>query len=81
MADFESGVAAYIKALAVVEVHFPVDFKGCADICCFQCRFFRGSSGSCALTGDICEYPSRYVGSRCPLHILEETKTEKEKDE
>lgn len=60
MANFESGVAKYIHAKATVKVHFPVDFKGNADI-------------SCKLTKEICEYPEKYVGSACPLELEEET--------
>lgn len=67
MADFENGVASYITGYAIVKNHFPVDAKGKAEICCRQCRFFRYSSNSCALNGEICNYPERYVGLYCPL--------------
>lgn len=71
MANFDSGVKTYIRGYATVEATFPVDWNGNADICCCQCRFFRRSSQSCALNGQICEYPSKYVGSYCPLELLE----------
>lgn len=71
MADFSSGVKKYIYASAAVENTFPVDHKGNADICCMQCKFFRRSSQTCALNGEICEYPNQYVGSRCPLTLQE----------
>ncbi len=67
MPDFESGVSGYVHAQAVVNVYFPVDHRGAADICCRQCKFFRTSSNSCALNGEICAYPSKYVGENCPL--------------
>lgn len=71
MPDFQSGVASYIHAKAEVRVHFPVDFKGNADISCAQCFFFREASRRCGLTGEISEYPQKYVGSTCPLEIIE----------
>lgn len=78
MASFESGVKEYISAYAVVKVDFPVDFKGNADISCYQCRFFSRSTGVCQLTKEISEYPQRYVGHSCPLEAIE---TEVKKDE
>lgn len=71
MANFESGVARYIKAAAAVEVNFPVDFKGNADISCKQCPFFSPSRRICQLNKQICEYPDRNVGSNCPLKEVE----------
>ena len=67
MPNFENGVKQYIKASATVEVAFPVDFKGNADISCYQCKFFSRNGGICYLTKEISEYPSKYVGSHCPL--------------
>ena len=67
MANFESGVAGYIRGVATIEVYFPVDAKGNADISCSQCEFFRSSSSSCALNHKICAYPQKYVGQFCPL--------------
>lgn len=67
MANFESGVKSYIHAQATVDIFFPVDLKGNADISCNQCYYFRRQSRSCALNGEICQYPERYVGDSCPL--------------
>ncbi len=69
--SFDSGVKSYIIGRATVEVGFPVDFRGNADVTCTQCFFFRESSKRCALTGQISEYPTKYVGSHCPLEIVE----------
>ena len=69
---FDSGVKSYIIGRATVEVSFPVDFRGNADVSCNQCFFFREASKRCALTGQISEYPAKYVGSHCPLEIVEE---------
>lgn len=68
MACFETGVVSYIHAQAVVDVFFPVDHKGNADICCAQCYFFRESSKRCGLNWEVCAYPNKYVGDGCPLH-------------
>ena len=70
MSNFESGVASYIKARAVVEVNFPVDRKGNADVSCNQCFFFREASRRCGLTGMISQYPTKYVGDSCPLEVI-----------
>ena len=72
MPNFESGVSSYVHAVATVEVYFPVDAKGNAEICCRQCPYFRTSSNSCALNGEVCAYPNKYVGARCPLTPKEE---------
>ena len=67
MARFESGVSRYIHASCTVTAHFPVDLKGNMDVRCSQCSFFRPSSRRCGLTGDLVEYPERYIGYTCPL--------------
>jgi hypothetical protein len=72
MPDFDSGVTNYIHGQAIVDVYFPVDAKGNADVCCRQCYYFRTSSNSCALNGEVCAYPNKYVGANCPLKIKEE---------
>ena len=41
--NFDSGVADYVRAYAVVRVNFPIDYKGNADVNCYQCPFFRRS--------------------------------------
>ena len=69
---FESGVSSYIHAQATVNVYFPVDNKGNADINCTQCFFFREASRRCGLTGEISQYPTKYVGSSCPLERVDE---------
>lgn len=68
---FDSGVASYVVGTAVVEVNFPVDRKGNADVSCSQCFFYREASRRCGLTGQISEYPNKFVGSSCPLEIAE----------
>lgn len=72
MANFDSGVARYIKARAVVEVGFPVDWKGSADISCKQCPYYVRATQRCALNQVVVNYPERYVGSECPLEIVED---------
>lgn len=71
MPNFESGVAEYIKATAKVTVNFPVDFRGQADISCYQCPYFSRNNGVCQLTKEITAYPQKYVGRNCPLQAVE----------
>lgn len=68
----ESGVSGYINGYATVEVHFPVDLKGNADVNCRQCWYFRRTYSTCGLNGEVCEYPDKYIGSKCPLKFGEE---------
>jgi len=72
MSNFETGVSGYVEAEATVRVFFPIDLRGNAEICCRQCYYFRTSSSSCALNGEICQYPNKYVGASCPLRRTEE---------
>lgn len=67
MSNFENGIAGYVKGTAVITVYFPVDNRGNAHICCKQCPYFRVSSSSCALNGDMCAFPEHFVGQNCPL--------------
>lgn len=71
MSYFDSGVSSYVRAKAAVTVNFPVDMRGNADINCTQCFFFREASRRCGLTGEISQYPAKYVGDSCPLEIVE----------
>lgn len=74
MANFDSGVKAYITGECTVKVHFPIDFKDNADVSCYQCKFFSRASGICYLTKEISEYPQKYVSSCCPLDFSGEIK-------
>ena len=79
---FDSGVANYVRAYAVVRVNFPIDYTGKAAVNCYQCPFFRRSYSTCGLNGSICQYPQRYVGDNCPLDIEEpETKIPNSEEE
>lgn len=71
MADFSSGVSSYIHATATVEVFFPVDERGNADVNCYQCEYFHRSTCRCGLNNKICAYPQKNIGQFCPL-IFEE---------
>lgn len=66
-AKFESGVSQYVHGIAMVEVYFPVDSKGAEYCNCEQCFYYRESSRSCAINHETVAFPSRYVGSSCPL--------------
>ena len=69
MADFSSGVKAYITGECVVKIHFPVDWKDNADVSCYQCKMFSRNNGICQLTKEISEYPIRYISSTCTLEF------------
>lgn len=72
--DFESGVKAYVTGECIVKVHFPIDWKGNADVCCFQCKYFSRASGICYLTKEVSEYPGKYIASTCPMSFDGEIK-------
>lgn len=72
MACFDSGVKRYIKARAVVEVNFPVDWKDNAEIACKHCPFYVRATQKCALNQQIVNFPERYVGEYCPLEKVTE---------
>jgi hypothetical protein len=67
--NFDSGVKAYIFGEYTIKIHFPVDWNDKADVCCYQCRMFNKSTGLCRITNEVSEYPSKYIGSKCPLQF------------
>ena len=67
MAKFESGVASYIKAEAIIKVNFPVDEKGRAEIACKHCPYLSSNERMCQLNKEPVAYPNKYVGDMCPL--------------
>ena len=79
MANFDSGVKGYITGKYLVEVHFPVDWKDNPDVSCYQCNFFSRNNGICQITKEISEYPTKYIGSQCPLKFTGEIKSEEVK--
>lgn len=78
MPRFESGVKGYVKGYAVVQVGFPIDWKGHAEIACKHCNFFIRATQRCALNQEVVNFPEKYVGASCPLEIIEENEGEKE---
>ena len=72
MANFDSGVASYIKGRVTIEVGFPVDNKGRTEIACKHCRFFVRATTRCGLNQEIVNFPDNYVGAHCPLERIEE---------
>lgn len=71
MANFENGVASYVIGRAVVEVGFPVDFKGNTEIACKHCPFFVRATLKCGLNQRIINFPEKYVGTECPLERID----------
>lgn len=72
MANFDDGIASFIKARVTIEVHFPVDFKGRAEIACKHCNYFVRATQRCGLTQTIVNYPEHFVGTDCPLEEVKE---------
>lgn len=75
MADFSSGVKSFITGECTIKVHFPVDWKDNPDVSCYQCKFFSRNNGICQITKEISEYPTKYIGSQCPLEFTGEIKS------
>ena len=71
MANFESGVASYIRTQAIVPVNFPVDEKGRAEIACKHCPYLSNNERMCQLNKEPVAYPNKYVGDMCPLREVE----------
>jgi hypothetical protein len=71
MANFDTGVKGYIKARAVVEVSFPIDWRDNPEIACKHCNFFVNSTRKCGLTQTVVNFPERFVGVDCPLEQVE----------
>lgn len=67
MANFESGVKGYITGTYLVEVHFPIDWKDNAEICCRHCQFLSSNDRMCQLNKMPVAFPNKYVGDYCPL--------------
>ena len=67
MANFDTGVKAYIYGEFTIKVSFPIDWKDNAEVNCYQCKMFSRNTGVCQLTKEISEYPTKYIGSHCPL--------------
>ncbi|MBQ8552530.1 MAG: hypothetical protein IJ428_06945 [Clostridia bacterium] len=78
MANFDSGVKAYITGECTVKVHFPIDYRGNAEVNCYQCKLFSRNTGVCQLTKEVSEYPTKYIGSNCPLIFSGEINDTKE---
>lgn len=74
MANFDSGVKAYIVGEVTVKVLFPIDWKDNPDVSCYQCKFFSRNNGICQLTKEVSEYPQKYISSKCPLTFSGEIK-------
>ena len=82
MANFDNGVKAFITGECTITVHFPVDWRDKADVCCMQCPYLSSNKRMCQLNKQPIQYPKQYIGYDCPLNFKEqneqgETKNEK----
>ena len=78
MANFETGVKAYVKARATVEVFFPIDWRGSVEIACKHCPFYVKATQRCGLNQEVVNFPDRYVGRECPLEEVKESEEVKD---
>ena len=76
MANFDSGVKAYIKGVCTIEVGFPVDWHDRAEIACKHCPYLASNERRCLLNNEPVAYPNKYVGDHCPLTPVEEVEDE-----
>ena len=72
MANFDTGVKGYVKARAVVEVNFPIDWKDNVEIACKHCNFYVRATQRCGLNQTIVNFPEKFVGEYCPLEEVKE---------
>lgn len=71
MSRFEDGVSGYIEGVCEVHIFFPIDMRGNSAICCEMCRMYSTTTRRCRLNDEVCEYPNKFVGSHCPLEMIE----------
>lgn len=69
MADFSSGVKSFITGECTIKVHFPVDWKDKADVCCMQCPYLSSNERMCQLNKQPVQYPKNFIGHDCPLQF------------
>ena len=67
--SLDSGVKGYVKAIATVEVNFPIDDKGKEYVSCSYCPYLSANEKICRLNSEIVAFPKKYVGDHCPLEI------------
>ena len=71
MANFQLGVAGYVKGIATIEVAFPIDDKGRVEIACKNCAYLSSNERICQLNKQPVAYPNKFVGDMCPLREVE----------
>lgn len=76
MANFDSGVAGYVKAQTTVSVSFPIDYRGNAEIACIHCPYLSSNERMCQLNKEPVYYPRKYVGDFCPLIKIDDNMEE-----
>ena len=71
MHNFDSGVKSFVTGECTIEVHFPVNWKGQADVKCTQCPFLSSNERMCQLNKKPVQYPNQFIGFDCPLSFNE----------
>lgn len=69
VANFDSGVKGYVTGKYTIRVHFPIDFKDNAEICCRHCPFLSSNERMCQLNKEPVAFPNKFVGYNCPLEV------------
>ena len=69
MPNFDSGVKSFITGECTIAVHFPVDWKGRADVKCAQCPYLSSNERVCQLNKKPVHYPHQFIGFDCPLNF------------
>ena len=77
MANFDSGVKAFVKTQCTVTVYFPIDFRDRSEIACKHCPYLSSNERMCQLNKEPVAFPNRYVGQNCPLEPIETEGVEK----
>lgn len=72
MAQYDSGVKAYVRAVAEVEVFFPIDFRDRREVACKHCPYLSSNERMCQLNKQPVAYPMQFIGQNCPLIFDEE---------
>ena len=77
MPQLESGVKGYVRVMAVLDWHFPIDFHDRVYECCEMCFWYREASKTCGINHEPIPFPGKYRGANCPFAVVTEEQAEK----
>lgn len=73
MANFDSGCKGFVTMQYTVKVHFPINWKGRAEVVCKHCPYLSSNERMCQLNKQPIFFPNTYLGEWCPLEQIETT--------